>query len=131
MSLIYVGTGACFADEFSSGSGQKGLGENLVNGGIHWKGAYGTNLAGTHIVVPVDPVRGRAGVDAAVEVDVAALVDGLGRDGLAQHQLHVGGIWNEVTVGTAQQGSKFTYDKYLTLKSFNGINAEDVCKWEI
>ena len=56
------------------------------------KGAYGTNLAGTHIVVPVDPVWGRAGVDAAVEVDVAALVDGLRRDGLAQHQLHVGRI---------------------------------------
>ena len=43
-------------------------------------------------MVPVDPVWGRAGPHPAVEVDVSSLVDGLGRDGLAQHQLHVRGV---------------------------------------
>jgi hypothetical protein len=48
--------------------------------------------------MPKNSGGGRPGLDGAVEVDVAAFVDAVGRDGLAQSQLHSRSIWNEFRI---------------------------------
>ena len=57
----------------------------------------------THVVYPGDASGGGPGLHPAVKINIPALVDGEGGDGLAQTHLHPGRVWKHKSFFSAQQ----------------------------